>query len=91
MLVVPVIRQAMCSVTVFTMIPIWNDVWFPLIMASGEETRAITLGVQMFTGQFQINWSALLAALTLAILPVLIIYAIFSRQLIKGLMSGAVK
>lgn len=90
-MVIPLVRQALFSVTVFTMIPIWNDLWFPLIMAPGDSTRTITLGVQMFTGQFQTNWSALLAALTLAMLPVLIIYAIFSRQLIKGLMSGAVK
>ncbi len=91
LLIVPLIRQALFSVTVFTMIPIWNDLWFPLIMAPRDETRTITLGVQMFTGQFQTNWSALLAALTLAMLPVLLIYAIFSRQLIRGLMAGAVK
>lgn len=91
LLVVPLVRQALFSVAVFTMIPIWNDLWFPLIMASSDQTRTITLGVQMFTGQFQTNWSALLAALTLAMLPVLLIYAIFSRQLIKGLMAGALK
>jgi len=90
-LVVPLIRQALFSVTVFTMIPIWNDLWFPLIMASGEETKTITLGVQVFTGEFGNNWPALLAALTLAMLPVLLIYIVFSRQMIKGLMAGAVK
>ncbi len=90
-LIIPLIRQALFSVTVFTMIPIWNDLWFPLIMASGDETKTVTLGVQTFTGQFQTNWSALLAALTLAMLPVLLIYIFTSRQLIKGLMAGAVK
>ncbi|MHB8625272.1 MAG: carbohydrate ABC transporter permease [Aggregatilineales bacterium] len=90
-LVLPLIRQALFSVSVFTMIPIWNDLWFPLIMASGDETKTVTLGVQTFTGQFQTNWAALLAALTLAMLPVLIIYIIFSRQMIKGLMTGALK
>lgn len=90
-LVVPLVRQALFSVTVFAMIPIWNDLWFPLIMAPSDSTRTITLGIQMFTGQYQTNWSALLAALTLAMLPVLLIYTLTSRQLIKGLMSGAVK
>jgi raffinose/stachyose/melibiose transport system permease protein len=82
MMVVPLVRQALFSVIVFTMIPIWNDLWFPLIMAPNDATRTITLGVQMFTGEFGNNWPALLAALTLAMLPVLIIYTIFSRQLI---------
>jgi raffinose/stachyose/melibiose transport system permease protein len=90
-LVVPLVRQALASVIVFTMIPIWNDLWFPLIMAPGDNTRTITLGVQLFTGQFTTNWSALLAALTLAMLPMLLIYAFSSRQLIRGLMAGAVK
>jgi len=90
-MIVPLIRQAMFSVAVFTMIPIWNDLWFPLIMASTDETRTITLGVQSFTGEFGNNWPALLAALTLAMLPVLLIYVIFSRQMIRGLMAGAVK
>lgn len=91
LLVIPLIRQALFSVTVFTMIPIWNDLWFPLIMASGDETKTITLGVTVFTGEFGNNWPALLAALTLAMLPVMLIYVIFSRQMIKGLMAGAVK
>ncbi len=90
-MMIPLVRQALFSVTVFTMIPIWNDLWWPLIMAPNEQTRTITLGVQMFTGEFQTNWSSLLAALTLAMLPVLIIYAFSSRQLIRGLMAGAVK
>ena len=91
LLVVPLIRQALFSVTVFTMIPIWNDLWFPLVMAPGSDTKTITLGIQVFTGEFGSNWPALLAALTLAMLPVLIIYIVFSRQMIKGLMAGAVK
>ena len=91
LLVAPLVRQAMFSVAVFTMIPIWNDLWFPLIMAPSENTRTITLGVQMFTGEFNTNWTGLLAALSLAMLPVLLIYIIFSRQMIKGLMTGAVK
>ncbi len=90
-LVLPLVRPALATVAVFTMIPIWNDLWFPLILAPGEETKTITLGAQVFIGQFVTNWNAVLAALTLAIVPVLILYVIFSRQLIAGITSGAVK
>ncbi len=90
-LVLPLIRPAMATVAVFTMIPIWNDLWFPLILAPGEATKTITLGAQMFIGQFVTNWNAVLAALSLAILPVLVLYVIFSRQLIRGITAGAVK
>jgi raffinose/stachyose/melibiose transport system permease protein len=90
-LVLPLVRPAMATVAVFTMIPIWNDLWFPLILAPSEETKTITLGSQVFIGQFVTNWNAVLAALSLAIVPVLVLYLIFSRQLIRGITAGAVK
>lgn len=90
-LVLPLVRPAMATVAVFTMIPIWNDLWFPLILAPAESTKTVTLGAQIFIGQFVTNWNAVLAALSLAILPVLVLYLVFSRQLIRGITSGAVK
>lgn len=90
-LVLPLVRPAMATVAVFTMIPIWNDLWFPLILAPSEATKTVTLGSQIFIGQFVTNWNAVLAALSLAIFPVLVLYVIFSRQLIRGITSGAVK
>jgi raffinose/stachyose/melibiose transport system permease protein len=90
-LVLPLVRPAMATVAVFTMIPIWNDLWFPLILAPAESTKTITLGSQVFIGQFVTNWNAVLAALSLAIVPVLVLYLIFSRQLIRGITAGAVK
>ncbi|ODT12957.1 MAG: sugar ABC transporter permease [Kaistia sp. SCN 65-12] len=90
-LVLPLVRPAMATVAVFTMIPIWNDLWFPLILAPGEATKTVTLGAQMFIGQYVTNWNAVLSTLSLAILPVLVLYLIFSRQLIRGITAGAVK
>ncbi len=90
-LVLPLVRPAMATVAVFNMIPIWNDLWFPLILAPSEATKTLTLGSQVFIGQFVTNWNAVLAALSMAILPVVTLYAIFSRQLIRGITSGAVK
>ncbi len=90
-LVLPLVRPALATVAVFTMIPIWNDLWFPLILAPGEATKTVTLGAQIFLGQFVTNWEAVLAALSLAILPVLVLYLLFSRQLIAGITAGAVK
>ncbi|WP_417453492.1 carbohydrate ABC transporter permease [Kiloniella sp.] len=90
-IILPLIRPALATVAVFTMIPIWNDLWFPLILAPSKETATVTLGIQQFIGQYVTDWNAVLASLTLAIVPILILYVIFSRQLIRGLTSGAVK
>ena len=89
--VVPLVRPVIATVAVFSMIPIWNDLWFPLILSPGEETRTVTLGVQQFIGQYTVDWGAVLAALSVAILPVFVMYVIFSKQLIRGITAGAVK
>jgi raffinose/stachyose/melibiose transport system permease protein len=90
-IILPLLRPAMATVAVFTMIPVWNDLWFPLLLAPTGGKQTITLGVQQFLGQYITDWNAVLAALSTAIVPVLILYVIFSRQLIRGLTSGAVK
>ena len=90
-IILPLIRPAIATVAVFSMIPIWNDLWFPLILAPGEQTQTITLGVQQFIGQYTTNWNAVLSSLSLAVLPVVGLYFIFSKQLIRGITSGAVK
>lgn len=90
-LILPLLRPVVATVAIFTAIPIWNDLWFPLILAPGERTRTITLGVQSFIGQYVTDWNAVLASLSMAIVPVLLFYLLLSRQLIRGLTSGAVK
>ncbi len=90
-LVLPLARPAMGTVAVFSMIPIWNDLWFPLILAPSEATRTVTLGAQQFLGEFSSDWNALLAALSTATLPIFGLYLLFSRQMIRGVTAGAVK
>jgi raffinose/stachyose/melibiose transport system permease protein len=90
-LILPLIRPAIGTVMVFNMIPIWNDLWFPLILAPSEANKTVTLGAQSFLGQYINDWNAVLASLSLAAIPVVVLYILFSRQLIRGLTAGAVK
>ncbi|MBN2305536.1 MAG: carbohydrate ABC transporter permease [Anaerolineae bacterium] len=91
LMILPLVRPALGTVMVFNMIPIWNDLWFPLILAPSEKSKTVTLGAQSFLGQFVNDWNAVLASLSLAMIPMVILYIIFSRQLIRGLTAGAVK
>ncbi len=90
-IVLPLVRPALGAIGIFTMIPIWNDLWFPLIISPGSGTATITLGVQQFLGQFVSDWNAVLSSLTLAMVPILIFYIIFSRQMIRSVTAGAIK
>jgi raffinose/stachyose/melibiose transport system permease protein len=89
--IAPLLRPAIATVAVFTMVPIWNDLWFPLLLTSSDSTHTITLGMQQFVGQYTTDWNSVLSAISLAMLPVIVIYVIFSRHLISGLTAGAVK
>jgi raffinose/stachyose/melibiose transport system permease protein len=91
LMVLPLVRPALGAIGIFTMIPIWNDLWFPLVLAPSAKTATITLGVQQFLGQFVSDWNAVLASLSLAMIPILIVYLIFSQQMIRSITAGALK
>jgi raffinose/stachyose/melibiose transport system permease protein len=89
--VVPLLRPALSTVAVLTVLPIWNDVWFPLIITQSREQQTLMLGVTRLFGQFTADWTAILAILTIAALPVLVLYLALNRQFIHGLTAGATK
>src|SRR5438552_75799 len=51
-LTLPLVRPGLAAVAVFTMLPVWNDLWFPLLLAPKEGSRTVTLGAQQFLGQY---------------------------------------
>lgn len=90
-MVLPLVRPGLAAVAVVSMLPVWNDLWFPLVLAPSPATTTVTLGVQQFVGQYVTNWNAVLAALTLGSLPLILMFVIFSRQFISGLSAGVGK
>ncbi len=91
LIMVPLARPALATVAIFNLVNIWNDLWFPLITIRRESQRTLMLGVTRLFGQFQTDWTSVLATLTMATVPILLIYLLLSKQFIKGLTAGAVK
>ncbi|GAA4198515.1 carbohydrate ABC transporter permease [Streptosporangium oxazolinicum] len=87
-IVLPMVRPGLAAVASVTMLPIWNDLWFPLILAPGRANQTVTLGVQQFVGQFLNDYPALLGALTLGAVPLVVLFVVFSRQFVQGLSQG---
>ncbi|MET3896190.1 raffinose/stachyose/melibiose transport system permease protein [Devosia sp. UYZn731] len=88
LIALPLVRPGLAAVATVSMLPIWNDLWFPLILAPGRANQTVTLGVQQFVGQFLNDYPALLAALTLGAVPLVLLFTVFSRQFIRGLSQG---
>ncbi len=90
-IIVPLLRPALATVGIYNLVPFWNDLWFPLIFITDERSKTVLLGVTRLFGQYQTDWSKVLAVLTLSAVPVIILYLTMSKQFIKGLTAGAVK
>ena len=90
-IVIPMLRPALATVAIYNLVPFWNDLWFPLIFITEESQKTLLLGVTRLFGQYQTDWSIVLAVLNMASLPVLVLYLLMSRQFIKGMTAGAVK
>ena len=88
LIVLPLVMPGVAAVAAITMLPVWNDLWFPLILTAGPKTQTLTLGIQQFVGTYQNDWQALLAALVLSAIPLILLFTVFSKQFIKGLSDG---
>lgn len=85
----PIVKPGLAAVATVSLLPIWNDLWFPLILAPGESTRTVTLGVQQFVGQYTTDVGAVLSALTLSAIPLVLLFIVFSKQFVSGLTAGS--
>ena len=90
-IVLPLIRPALATVAIYNLVPIWNDLWFPLIFINVENQKTVLLAVTRLQGQYTTDWPKLLTILSLSALPVIVLYLTMSKQFVKGLTAGAVK
>jgi raffinose/stachyose/melibiose transport system permease protein len=90
-IMLPLIFPVMGIVGIYSAIPIWNDFLLPLVFIRDSSKMTIMQGISVFFGEYGANWGALFAGLTLAALPLVILYIILSGQFIKGLTAGATK
>lgn len=90
-IMLPLVRPALATVGLFHFLNVWNDFFFPLIFIRSENLRTIPLGISTFFGEYTNDWSLLFAALSISIVPVIVIYLLASKQFIAGLTAGAIK
>lgn len=89
--VLPLIRPALATVAIYNLVPIWNDLWFPLILITEENQKTVLLAVTRLQGQYATDWPKVFALLTLSAIPVIVLYLLFSKNFVAGLTAGAVK
>lgn len=87
----PLVRPALATVTVFQFVPLWNDFFFPLVLLRSTEKWTLPVGMTRFFGEFQTDWSTLFAGLIITTLPLVILFLLATKQIIAGLTAGVSK
>ncbi len=91
LVMLPLARPAMVIVAIQNAVPIWNDFFFPLILITSDSLKTLPQGLTVFMGEFTTNWGVLFTGLSLAALPITLVYIALSRHFIAGITQGAVK
>jgi len=89
--IIPLLRPALAAVAIINYIPIWNDFWFPLVFLKSDSVKTVPLATALLFGQYQTNYALVFAVLSMASIPVMLFYLIFSKHFVQGLSSGALK
>jgi multiple sugar transport system permease protein len=90
--ILPLMKPIIGVVAIFTALFAWNDFLGPLIYITGNEALyPISIGLQFFRGQREVEYSLLMAASTLVVVPVTVIFLCFQRFFVEGITIGAVK
>ena len=87
----PLAWPAVSTLVVFQFVKSWNEFLMPLLYLQTESLRPVPLGLMFFQGAYTRDVGLISAGVTIALLPVVVIYLIFQRQFVKGLTAGAVK
>ncbi len=90
-IMLPLARPAMVIAGIQNAVPIWNDFFFPLVFVTSDDLKTLPQGLTVFMGEYNTDWGVLFAGLTLAALPIMLAYALLSRQFIAGMTQGAIK
>jgi raffinose/stachyose/melibiose transport system permease protein len=90
-ILVPMARPTLGALTVFFFIWTWNEFLIPLVLVSSDSLRTLPVGLAFFQGRYTANIPVLAAGATVVAAPLIVVYVIFQRQFIRGLVTGAVK
>lgn len=90
-IVLPLIKPAIITLTIFTFIGAWNEFLWPLIMTTKDSVRTLTVGLSTMQAQYTINYGLIMAGTTLTFLPSFIIYVLLQKKFVKGVTLSGMK
>jgi multiple sugar transport system permease protein len=90
-LIMPLSRPALATVAIFTFLGSWDEFVWALTIINDPGKRTLPIAIALFQGQHATSWGLVFAASAIAVVPVILIFAVFQRQFVSGLSTGALK
>lgn len=90
-IVLPLSKPALSTLTIFTFVAVWNDFMGPMIYFNSEKNKTIQLGIRMFISQYSADYSLIMAASVISLIPVFIIFIAFQSFFVEGVASSGLK
>lgn len=90
-IIVPIAKPVLSVLTIFSFMWRWNDFLWPLLVINNPKLYTVQLAIANFSGQFSVDWNSLLAMAVVTMIPVLVIFLIFQKQFVRGMVISGMK
>ncbi len=90
-IILPLSVPALSTVAIYTFIFVWNEFVFALVLLSSRSNMTLPLGLMQFSGEYSVNVPGIMAAVTLASLPIIMFYLLMQERVVAGMVAGAIK
>jgi ABC-type glycerol-3-phosphate transport system permease component len=90
-IMLPLARPSLSTVAIFYFMWVWNEFIYPLVYMQSPDKYTVPLGVLFFNSRYSVEWGLQMAALAVATIVPLIVYYVFQKQFIRGILAGALK
>ncbi len=88
---IPLSRAAIAAVSIFTFVWAWNNFLWPLIVITSTDMMPLTVGLSTVQSSFGLQYAQIMASAVLAAIPILVVFAIFQRQIVQGIAGTGIK
>jgi multiple sugar transport system permease protein len=89
--ILPVSRPIMATLAILTFVGAWNNFLWPLIITDSDNLRVLTVALSAFQGQFSTQWNLMMAATFVALVPLLLLFFLFQKQLVRSISTSGFK
>ncbi len=90
-IVMPLCKPVLTVLGIYTFLGNWNSFLFPFLFTNSEKMRTLPVGLTFYLGKQSIDWGHLMAGAAISALPIIVLFLIFQKQIIRGITAGAIK